>query len=324
MCARYSAAKAACDIMLHLVNEPEHGYAQDNRNGSDGWCEIESQGFTFTTRSGDRDCSSGVSGSWKLALSVTPYAGALDNAYWTGNIFEVFKDSGLFVPWYTYETIAEPGDVYLKHDYATGLGHTAMCISTEPDTLAEFLINENNDIVNGQTGDQTGWESIHRDFYDPGWIYTFHYNGMADFEINVDYWSLQLFKSNGSDAQKFKMEWSPSGYMFVNVADGRAIDAYNAATNDGTEICLYTPHGMLNQRWNLVSKGNGACEIVSSLDSSMCIDAIEGTNKLCLWKRHGGKNQEWHILENGDGTVTIVNNGKLKLVMDCVDFGGKR
>lgn len=183
----YSAAQAAVDIMWHLVIEPEHGYSQGiERYGNDGRCMVESQGFTFTFPSGDRDCSWSVREVWNLALLPTKYKGALDGATYTGNMYDAFVYSGLFEPWYTWETIAQPGDVYLTH-IEGGFQHTALCLSSEPDLLGEFSINEFGGIVGGRTGDQTGWESRACEYYDPGWVYTLHYNGKADFYMDDNY-----------------------------------------------------------------------------------------------------------------------------------------
>ena len=179
----YHAAEAAAAIHYHMVTEPEHGYTQGNeRWGNDGMCKVESQGFTFTFPSGDRDCSSSVIEAWELALSVTKFAGALNNATYTGNMLAIFSDSGLFSPWYAHEVIAERGDIYLTH-MENGGQHTAMCQSSQPDMLSEFLINEFGDIVGGLLGDQTDFESVYRNYYDFPWMYILKYNGMADFDV---------------------------------------------------------------------------------------------------------------------------------------------
>lgn len=148
-----------------------------------------------------------------------------------------------------------------------------------------------------------------------------------------DEWPLQMYVSNGTNAQNFGITHYKDGtFALTCIADGRCIDVKWASKDNGTEVRGYTPNGTLAQRWHLVQKKGGykpvgvaPYEIVSALDENKCLDVVEGSQewgaKLCLWERHGGRNQEWYILDNGDGTWTIVNNNAKKLVIDCVGAG---
>ena len=174
-------AKVAAALMSHLCDHDWHGYTQGAGRWGDGegYCCVEVDGETFQLAQGDRDCSSAVISCWREALRGTAYEGRLDAATYTGNMRQVFGDSGLFEVWDAGSTTARCGDVYLND-----ADHTAMCVDDGGgelgyDALAEFSISENGTIY-GETGDQTGSESSVHGYYDFPWDCTLHYNGGAD------------------------------------------------------------------------------------------------------------------------------------------------
>lgn len=318
-------AEVAAYYHARMAVDDRFGYTQGGGRWGTGPLEIwECNGVRGQFLIGDRDCSSSVIDCWSEALRGSAYEGALNGATYTGDMLPVFTGSGLF-EWHPMGDgyIAKKGDVYLSV-----IHHTAMCQNDWPDTLSEASINEWGGITGGQIGDQTGWEfSTDKPYYDFPWDGILAYNHKADGEPEKPkQWPLQVWESNGSDAQKFKIDQISSGIMFTCVADGRAIDVAWGEPVEGATVQLYEPHGKDNQRWNLVKKSNGTVEIVSALNPNMCLDVVGGSDEkgagLCLWTRHGGTNQEWLVLENRDGTVTIINNGlNRKLVLDCINFG---
>lgn len=158
--------------MRHLCEHDWHGYDQSARWGDgEGYCDVVVDGVTYSVAQGDRDCSSAIIDAWRNTLKGTPYEGKLDGATYTGNMRSVFVASGLF-EWKPMSFTAQPGDIYLNE-----ADHTAMCISAEPDLLAEFSINENGGITGGAVGDQTGRESRIGDYYNFPWDGILHYIG---------------------------------------------------------------------------------------------------------------------------------------------------
>ena len=75
---------------------------------------------------------------------------------------------------------ASRGDIYLNETH-----HTAMCLDGGndgvygADMLGEFSSSETGGIY-GESGDQTGGESIIHGYYDYPWNGILHYNGKAD------------------------------------------------------------------------------------------------------------------------------------------------
>lgn len=155
-------ANEAAEIHAFMVNHPACGYSWSPRWGEDGWDEefTSSSGRTYIVRVGSYDCSSSYIYAWRLALSYTEHAGALDAATYTGNIRRVFLDSGLFSD-QDPSFIAGRGDAYLNE-----AEHVTMCQSQEPDLMSSFNINEFGDVYGGEFGDQTGHESDIQPFYE--------------------------------------------------------------------------------------------------------------------------------------------------------------
>ena len=158
--------------MEHLVEHWFHGYTQGwGRFGDgEGWCEVEGvDGSTMYVEQGDRDCSAGDVSAYQAA--------GIDcgGATWTGNALDCMLASGNFRAHWMSDGwncddgyIAQRGDSYLAHH--DGFQHMAMCVSSDPDLLAEFSSNEFGGILGGEVGDQTGWESHVTGFYG-GWDY---------------------------------------------------------------------------------------------------------------------------------------------------------
>ncbi|MBR3387490.1 MAG: Ig domain-containing protein, partial [Bacteroidales bacterium] len=147
--------------------------------GGDKTLTINGRNYTYAL--GSYDCSSSTITAWQLALQGTPYEGALDGATYTGDMRSVFVNSGLF---YAEYSPAKRGDLYLAEG-----SHVAMCQDGGSDgvfgydCLTEFNRNENHAASWGEPGDQDGYESILRDYYDDGWNTVLHYNGKADYDV---------------------------------------------------------------------------------------------------------------------------------------------
>ena len=158
----------AAQLMEHLCGHDWHGYSQPGRYGDgEGYCYVEVDGKTYSVAQGDRDCSSAV---------ITAYEAAgvdCGDATYTGNMRRCMCATGNFA-WEPMSYTAQRGDVYLNER-----DHTAMCVSAVPDELAEFSISETGGI-DGAVGDQTGWESSVRGYYDYPWDGILRYTGKAD------------------------------------------------------------------------------------------------------------------------------------------------
>lgn len=160
-----SPNERAAQIMEHLVSCNRHGYSQYSRNGDGGSEMITlSDGSNVTIATGDRDCSSAVIDAYRSA------GVDVGGATYTGNMRSCMCGTGNF-EWMPMSYTAQRGDIYLNE-----VNHTAMCTSAVPDMLAEFSISENG-TIDGVEGDQTGYESHIRTYYDYPWNGILRYIG---------------------------------------------------------------------------------------------------------------------------------------------------
>lgn len=165
-------ANVAAQVMEHGCTCPLHGYSQPGRYGTGaGYCDIETDAGSIRYAKGDRDCSSGDSEAWELALMAVFGQNFGINRYTsTYTMRYMFGASGLFEV-EPMSFTAQRGDLYLNDN-----AHTAMCVSSVPDMLAEFSISETGGI-DGEPGDQTGRESSIHGYYDYPWDCILHYKG---------------------------------------------------------------------------------------------------------------------------------------------------
>ena len=167
-------AEEAAEIHAYMCEDPRFGYSKSPRYGGDygETATFRSKaGYEYRIPCGSYDCSSSTITAWRLALSRTAHAHDLDDATYTGDMRNVFVNSGLFTAKYSP---AKRGDLYLAEGK-----HVAMCQdgSTDNDILSEFNRNENHSDTGGKAGDQDGGESVIRPYYDDGWNTVLHYVG---------------------------------------------------------------------------------------------------------------------------------------------------
>ena len=233
-----SRAVVAATFHRWMCNDSRFGYTQGSgRWGSGPTEEWTCDGVTGLFRVGDRDCSSSVIDCWQEALRGSAYEGALAGATYTGNMRSVFVNSGLF-EWKPMSFTAQTGDIYLNES-----DHTAMCQSAEPDVLSEFLINEHGTITGGRVGDQTGWESVVRGYYDFPWNGILHYNGKADEDMEAhDVWEYD-YKGTAPEGNMYNTlcaihkavtSGGISAWSYMNPSE--KIDAYQALMETRREI----------------------------------------------------------------------------------------
>lgn len=166
---KLSNKEKAVETMLHLVNHEAHGYTQGNRwgNGEYEWITL-SDGSQVKIALGDRDCSSAIVSVWE---AIDP--GCMGNATYTGNYYSGLMSTGKW-KWHPWEEDYELsyGDIVINFTY-----HVEMCVTNTYD-LAGFNLAENGGIF-GVEGDQTGFESYVKAFYEPsyGWDGIFEYIG---------------------------------------------------------------------------------------------------------------------------------------------------
>lgn len=93
-------------------------------------------------------------------------------------------------------------------------------------------------------------------------------NGSAVDEANVQLWS-----SNMTAAQRFKVSFDEKGfYTLVNVGSGKALDVAYGNASAGANVWQYACNDTDAQKWAVSSNGDGTFSVESALAPSMVLD----------------------------------------------------
>ena len=153
-----------------------------------------------------------------------------------------------------------------------------------------------------------------------------HNNRSGDGRFNINMYldvvecGFEVVQGNGwayingwIDAQKGSSSGAPGNgtYKLINRNSGKAMDAYNAQTGNGTQIIQWTYGGGNNQKWTVTDTGSGNYKIIGvqsgkSLDINYS-NTGNGT-KVQLWDHWGGSNQQFKFDSTGNGYYRITPN----------------
>lgn len=89
--------------------------------------------------------------------------------------------------------------------------------------------------------------------------------------------NIQLYKSNGTNAQKFYLKYQGNGYYAIkNAKSEKVIDVAGGSTAKRTNIQQYKQNWSVAQNWRFVSLGGGNYRIMTALKDNMCLDIAHG------------------------------------------------
>lgn len=114
--------------------------------------------------------------------------------------------------------------------------------------------------------------------------------------------NVQLYLSNGTTAQSFKVSHDAQGYVtFTNVNSGRALDVSGGKAANYSNIQQYNSNGTKSQKW-IVKKSNSGYTIISALDSNYVLDLSGGkvvnSRNIQLYQSNGSTAQQWTFEKN--------------------------
>ena len=126
--------------------------------------------------------------------------------------------------------------------------------------------------------------------------------------------NLQLYRDNGTNAQKFEFTYNQDGYYTIrNVNSGKAVDCAGGASADGTNIRQYASNNSNAQRWKLKSAGNGYYSLMCKCNGKMADvsggTAANGTN-IQVYQPNGSAAQKFKLVK----TVPAKGNSQNKSV----------
>ena len=109
--------------------------------------------------------------------------------------------------------------------------------------------------------------------------------------------AVQVYASNGTDAQRWNVEVGSDGYLTIkNAKSGLALDVTDGEAYSGAKLQLWQPNGTRAQKWVAVADGKGV-KLVSALDEGLVVDLPSGSakngNQLQLYSANGTAAQRW-------------------------------
>lgn len=114
--------------------------------------------------------------------------------------------------------------------------------------------------------------------------------------------NVQLYLSNGTTAQSFKVTHDTNGYVtFTNVNSGKALDVSGGKVVNSRNIQQYNSNDTKSQKW-IVKKSNSGYTIISALDSNYVLDLSGGkvvnSRNIQLYQSNGSTAQQWTFEKN--------------------------
>ena len=114
--------------------------------------------------------------------------------------------------------------------------------------------------------------------------------------------NVQLYLSNGTTAQYFKVTHDTNGYVtFTNVNSGKVIDVSGGKVVNSRNIQQYYSNDTKSQKW-IVKKSNSGYTIISALDSNYVLDLSGGkvvnSRNIQLYQSNGSTAQQWTFEKN--------------------------
>ena len=111
--------------------------------------------------------------------------------------------------------------------------------------------------------------------------------------------NIQLYESNDTAAQQFKVSHDSQGYVtFTNVKSGRVLDLNGAIVKDAGNIQQYTSNGTRAQKWIVKQDGNGYV-VMSAINPNYILDlnggSVRNGSNIQLHSVTGSNSQRWNI-----------------------------
>ena len=147
--------------------------------------------------------------------------------------------------------------------------------------------------------------------------------------------NVQIYQSNGTNAQKFKVKYLNNGYYTIeSVNSGKVLDVDNAGKNQGTNVQQYGANNTDAQKWIIAKNTDSTYSIVSKCNN-LYLDVKDGIassgKNIQVYGENGTRAQKFkfEVVTNNsesnnvkpqktiaDGTYTIKSSLNTKYVFD--------
>lgn len=129
--------------------------------------------------------------------------------------------------------------------------------------------------------------------------------------------NVQLYRSNDTEAQLFKVTHDSQGYVtFTNVKSGKVLDVYGGTKKNNQNIWQFSSNGSRAQKWIVKPDGNGYV-IISALDSNYVLDLSTGkavnSSNIQLYTYCGSNAQRWkfsNLVSKTDKLNSLAQSNK--------------
>lgn len=123
--------------------------------------------------------------------------------------------------------------------------------------------------------------------------------------------NVQLYQSNDTPAQQFKVTHDSQGYVtFTNVKSGKVLDVYNGTAKNGNNVWQFTSNNSRAQKWIVRNDGNGY-SIISALNSNYVLNIANGKayngNNVELYSYSGSSSNRWLFNKSVSKEEKILN-----------------
>lgn len=132
---------------------------------------------------------------------------------------------------------------------------------------------------------------------------------------NADGANIQLYQSNGTDAQTWIVSHDSTGYITLqSKASGKVADIESGTMRAGTNIRQYTSNGTYAQKWIAVDDGNGSVSFLSAAntDYALSVNATSAKNSANVWLygSYSEDNQKWTLsADSSDSSDEDTSSG---------------
>lgn len=182
---------------------------------------------------------------------------------------------------------------------AVGSGTATITAKTSNGKTASVKVTVNDGCVNVKNG-----------------LYNINTKVSGSFTLDVkgngttDGTNVQIYKNNGSVAQKFQVESVGNGwYVISNAYPKMCLDVQGGSGKSGANVNLYHYNGTDAQKWRFYSAGNGYYSIMNKCGNYL--DLSGGTAKndtnVQVYEKNGTDAQKWKLVKTEAQYVNIAS-----------------
>lgn len=182
---------------------------------------------------------------------------------------------------------------------AVGSGTATITAKTSNGKTASVKVTVNDGCVNVKNG-----------------FYSINTKVSGSFTLDVkgngttDGTNVQIYKNNGSVAQKFQVESVGNGwYVISNAYPKMCLDVQGGSGKSGTNVNLYHYNGTDAQKWRFYSVGNGYYSIMNKCGNYLDLSGRTAKNdtNVQVYEKNGTDAQKWKLVKTEAQYVNIAS-----------------